>query len=128
MSDTSQSEVVETCRAWDSERQCWVYAADVKEAVAAAVSAARLLFGEPEYTYHKKQVVWRSREKSHFVDINVGPQITREEYEANATQSALNETARFMGRLKQTYWRYERKQVAPAWREKLLELVPKYPD
>ena len=31
-----------------------------------------------------------------------------------------------MGRLKQGYYRYEREQVAPAWREKLLEIIPQY--
>lgn len=96
-------------------------------AVAQVVAMARAQFGEPEFRYFKKKVRWQPREKSHFYAIGDGDPITQEEYEANAAQAAVDEMDRFMGRLKRTYWRYERKQVAPAWRERLLELIPTYP-
>jgi hypothetical protein len=113
-----------------SEEQTIATDAELRDAVERAVEVAKKLFGEPEYTYYRQRVTWSSRDKTHFVPVapNRHEPITRDEYEKNATQAAINEQERFMGRLKQTYYRYARKQVNQAWREKLLALVPGYPE
>jgi hypothetical protein len=103
---------------------------EFESAVAKAIELAKRAHGDPEYTYYKQCVTWNARTKTHFVPVTPSHKvpITREEYEKHATQAKINEVERFMGKLKQTYYRYEREQVAPAWREKLLELVPNYPE
>jgi hypothetical protein len=100
---------------------------ELVDAVAKAVALARAEFGEPEFRYFKKRVSWHPRDKCHFIPVGDGDEVSREEYETNAAQAGVNEMERFMGRLKATYTRYDRKQVAPAWREELLKLIPVYP-
>jgi hypothetical protein len=100
--------------------------AEFEAAVHRVIQMARELYGEPSYTYHVKEVRYSPRTKSHSYTIGDGPECSREEYEANVAQSKADETERFMGRLKRSYKRYDREQVAPAWREKLIALLPNY--
>ncbi len=97
-----------------------------KSAVDQAVQMARQLYGEPSYTYHAKDVRYSSRSREHMSVIGNGPEISQADYEANVAKGKADHMDAFMGRMKRSYVRYEKHQVAPAWREKLIEAIPKY--
>lgn len=88
------------------------------------IAKYRSQHGEPEYRYFKKLVVWtkfRREPGYHCTPIGDGTEISKEEYEANIADSARFCTEAFMGRLPQSYWKYDRKMVKDGWREILVK-------
>lgn len=86
--------------------------------------------GEPEYRYHKRYMRWskeRRKPGNHWSPIGDGPEVTREEYEANLAQSKRDAGEAFMGRLPRDYWEYYRRMSKDGWRERLIADVQAFP-
>lgn len=86
-------------------------------------------FGNPEYRYSKKQIAWsprRGRPGEHIIPISGGPEITREEYDANIAEYERVRRLAFLGKYPHSYWRYEKTMVKEGWREHLIRDVEQY--
>jgi len=105
----------------------------MNEVLSQLVTLAKAQFGEAEYAYFKKHVVYQSPRKrgqsgSHIIPIGDGTPIERSEYEANIEESKRINFERFMGRWPRAYWDFDRKMTKPGWREKLIEMIGALPE
>jgi len=105
----------------------------IPELMAQVIDLAREQHGEREYTYRRVEHYWRSSRKrgrkgQWYTVIGRDLAITREDYEANVTQSKADATAAFLGKLNKTqYYDYWRDQVRDGWQDALIAIVEEVP-
>lgn len=105
----------------------------LKELLGAIADEARKEFGEPEYRYYKKTIIFRRgkrRDDDRFISpIGDGTEVSWEEYKDNIELSRkLRAQAFFSCTLKQDFVEYGRKMTKPGWRERLIDEVRNWPE
>jgi hypothetical protein len=87
------------------------------------IAEYRSTYGEPEYRYFKREMIWakvRRKPGYHIGPIGNGIEVTKAEYDANVAASKHARGEAFMGRFPQRYWDYHCKLSKDGWREKLI--------
>lgn len=91
------------------------------------VEEAQKVWGDTVYVYYALPITWsgRGRASQHTTPITglEHHKISKEEWEANRAESKRQTMEAFMGRLKYSYTRYERRVAEPGWVETLAKVL-----
>lgn len=99
----------------------------LRDASSSLIAVAKEIFGETEFKYYAIPVTWRNGRKrgggSHFTPVTgiEKYEVTEMEFNQNREQSKRDSLDAFMGRLKSSYTKYEKRISKPGWREGILE-------
>ena len=104
----------------------------LKQLLDAVVDAATEEYGQPEYRYYKKTVIFRRGKRRNddvfITPIGEGTEVSRDEYEANKEESGKLRFQAFDGTRKQSFIEYGKSLTKPGWRERLVGEIKCWPD